>query len=103
MIARLWQGRCVPHDADAYEALLLTEILPELDRAPGCFGAFVLRREDGPTAQYLVMHLFDSLDAVRSFAGERYEDAVVPEGAQRLLSSYDTRVQYFEVIGKASV
>ena len=47
MIGRLWTGRCTPENAEAYETLLITKIIPELDRAEGCLGACVLRRQDG--------------------------------------------------------
>jgi hypothetical protein len=40
---------------------------------------------------------FDSLDAVRAFAGEEYEVAVVPPKARALLSRFDERSQHYEV------
>ena len=46
MIGRLWTGRCTPENAEAYETLLITKIIPELDQAEGCLGAYVLRRPD---------------------------------------------------------
>jgi hypothetical protein len=39
---------------------------------------------------------FDSLIAVRAFAGEDYEVAVVPPKARALLSRLDERSQHYE-------
>jgi hypothetical protein len=102
VIARLWRGRCTPQSATPYEKLLLEEILPDLDVAPGCSGAYVLRRDEGAAVEFLVLHLFESLDAVRVFAGENYDQAIVPKKAERLLSSFDSHVQYFEILKSPS-
>jgi hypothetical protein len=41
---------------------------------------------------------FDSLDAVRAFAGDDYEVAVVPPKARALLAHFDQRSQHYQVI-----
>lgn len=97
MIGRLWRARCTPQNADTYEQLLRTEILPDLDRVDGCRGAYVFRREDSGHVEFLVLHLFDSMSVVRAFAGENYETAVVPVAAQELLVSFDKTAEHFEV------
>ena len=40
---------------------------------------------------------FESLDAVREFAGEDYEQAIVPEQARAVLSRFDQRSQHYEI------
>jgi hypothetical protein len=40
---------------------------------------------------------FDSLDAVRAFAGEDHETSVVPPAARELLARFDQRSQHYEV------
>jgi hypothetical protein len=40
---------------------------------------------------------FDSIDAVRTFAGQDYEVAVVPPKARTLLSRFDAHSQHYEV------
>ena len=52
--------------------------------------------DDG--VEFVTIILFDSLDAVRAFAGEDYEVAVVPPTARRLLSKFDNRSAHYEVI-----
>jgi quinol monooxygenase YgiN len=88
---------CTPEDAEAYETLLLTKIIPELDKAAGCLGAYVMRRQDGEDIEFAVLHLFESLAAVKAFAGDSYQVAVVPGEARELLASFDPVAQHFDV------
>ncbi len=98
VISRLWKARCTPEQAGAYETLLLTRILPELDQADGCLGAYVMRREADGETEFAVLHLFESLAAIKAFAGDDYEVAVVPAEARALLASFDPVAQHFDVL-----
>lgn len=99
MISRIWHGWTTPENADAYEALLRTEIVAGIqDREiPGFREIQVLRRERGSEVEFVTVMWFDDLDAVRDFAGEDYEVAVVPEAARRLLARFDERSRHYEV------
>jgi hypothetical protein len=101
MISRVWYGWTSRDDADAYERLLLTTILPGIDaRLPvGYRGAYLYRRDLGdPEVEFVTTMLFDSLDAVRAFAGDDYETAVVPPAARALLSRFDARSAHYDVL-----
>ena len=99
MISRVWYGWTSRGNADAYERLLLTTILPTIDaRLPvGYRGAFLYRRDVGEEVEFVTTMLFDSLDAVRAFAGDDYEVAVVPPAARAVLSRFDPRSAHYEV------
>jgi antibiotic biosynthesis monooxygenase (ABM) superfamily enzyme len=99
MIARLWHGYTRPADADAYERLLRDEIFRGIaSRAiPGYRGIELFRRQAGQEVEFVTLMRFDSLDAVRAFAGEDHETAVVPPEAQALLMRYDRRSAHYEV------
>jgi heme-degrading monooxygenase HmoA len=97
MIGRLWRGWTSFGNADAYEELLRTEILPGIHRVDGYRGAYLMRREVEDGVEFVTLTLFESLDAVRSFAGEDHEIAVVPASARRLLSRFDERSLHYEV------
>jgi heme-degrading monooxygenase HmoA len=97
MIARLWHGWARPENADGYEELLRSEILPAIDRIGGHRGAYLLRRERDVRVEFVTITLFDDLDAVRAFAGDDYEAAVVPPAARALLDEFDERSEHFEV------
>lgn len=99
MIIRVWHGWTTPENADAYEALLKEEIFVGIrDRLiRGYKGIQLLRRETGDEVEFITIMRFDSLAAVREFAGEDYELAVVPPRARVILSRFDQRSQHYEV------
>jgi antibiotic biosynthesis monooxygenase len=98
MIARLWHGWTTPANADAYEALLRTEVLPGINRIGGARGAYVLRSELEDEVEFVTITLWDSLEAVREFAGEDYEVAVIPPPARQLLARFDERSRHYETV-----
>jgi antibiotic biosynthesis monooxygenase (ABM) superfamily enzyme len=98
VIARLWHGWTTRANADAYEEFLRTKMFPSIHSVPGFLGADLLRRDGGNEIAFVTITRFESLDAVRSFAGEDYEQAVVEPEAQRLLSRFDERSEHFEVV-----
>jgi heme-degrading monooxygenase HmoA len=98
MIARVWRGWAAREKADRCEGLLRAEILPGIQRIEGYRGAYVLRRELEDGVEFATVTLWDSLDAVRAFAGEEdYEAAVVPPEARALLVRFDERSAHYEV------
>ncbi|MEJ2555369.1 MAG: antibiotic biosynthesis monooxygenase [Anaerolineae bacterium] len=99
MIIRIWHGWTTPQNADAYEALLKEEIFVGIGerRIRGYKGIELLRRDAGDEVEFVTIMRFDSLDAVREFAGEDYELAVVPTKARAILSRFDARSQHYEV------
>jgi heme-degrading monooxygenase HmoA len=98
MIGRLWHGWTTRANASAYEALLRSEVLPGIHRVPGYRGACLLRRDLGEEVEFVTLTLFDSMDAVRAFAGEDFEKAVVPPKARRLLARFDERSVHFDAL-----
>jgi heme-degrading monooxygenase HmoA len=99
MIARIWHGWTIPGNADTYEALLKEEIFVGIQNRHirGFRGIQLLRRPVGAEVEFVTIMWFDSLAAVREFAGEDYEVAVVPEKARAVLSHFDARSQHYEI------
>ena len=99
MISRIWHGWTTPQNADAYESLLKTEIFHGIQnrQIPGFRGIQLLRRDLAEEAEFITIMTFDSIEAVRTFAGEDYEVAVVPPKAQALLARFDARSQHYEI------
>lgn len=100
MISRVWHGWTKPENADAYEELLRTEIFTSIAERSiqGYRGIHLLRRKVDDGVEFVTIMWFDDLDAVRSFAGEEYEVAVVPSSARKLLSRFDDRSAHYLVI-----
>lgn len=105
MISRIWHGWTTANNADAYEALLKSEIFTGIqDRhIPGYLGIQLFRRNLGNEVEFVTVMWFDSLAAVRAFAGEDYELAVVPPKARELLARFDERSQHYEVRAEMKV
>lgn len=97
MIARHWRGWTTCENADAYEQLLRGRVLPNVAKVEGHRGSMILRRTVGEEVEFVVLNLFESLDAVRRFAGADYGVAVFEPEAERLLSRIEPFADHFEV------
>ena len=99
MISRIWHGWTTPENADVYERLLKAEVFVGIAerQMPGYRGIQLLRRDAGDEVEFVTEMWFDSLDAVRAFAGEDYEVAVEPPKARAVLKHFDARSQHYVV------
>ncbi len=98
MIARLWQG-VVPAAKEAgYRAFLDQEVLPEYRGTPGNRGVVVLRRQEGEHVRFLVISHWDSLDAIRGFAGDDVERAHYRPAALAFLVDPEPFATHYEVL-----
>ena len=99
MISRIWHGWTTPGNADRYERLLRTNVLPGIAgrEIPGYLGAHLLRDDGEAEVEFVTILWFESIDAVRLFAGEDYETAYVPPQARAVLSRWDDRSRHYEV------
>jgi heme-degrading monooxygenase HmoA len=99
VVARWWRGVARPEQADQYEALLRTKVLPGIHRIPGYRGGYLFRRSLGDDVEFATLTLWESMAAVRAFAGEDPTAAVVPPEARRLLREWDHTVAHYSMIG----
>jgi heme-degrading monooxygenase HmoA len=98
MIARIWHGYTKPEHADAYETMLKPELLPGIGKVPGYEGSYLLRRNAGAEIEFITIMLWDSIDAIRAFAGPDYEASVIPEERRKYLSGHDARAAHYEIV-----
>jgi antibiotic biosynthesis monooxygenase (ABM) superfamily enzyme len=98
VIARIWHGWTTPENAGAYEDFLRGKMFPSIHRVRGYLGADLLRRDDGEEIAFITITRFDTLDAIRDFAGEDYDQAVVEPEARALLSRFDERSAHYEIV-----
>ncbi|MFX0149562.1 MAG: antibiotic biosynthesis monooxygenase [Candidatus Hodarchaeota archaeon] len=105
MISRIWHGWTTFENAEAYESLLKSEIFHDIEnqQIAGYKGIHLFRRNIGNEVEFITIMWFDSLEAIRAFAGEEYELAVVPPKARALLSRFDARSQHYEVRAELKV
>ena len=96
MITRLWRGWTTVDNADAYERFLLEELFPSMRQIPGFRGADVLRRSEHDEVVFVTLTRFDSIVAIKAFAGGDYETPVLEPQALALLARYEERALHFE-------
>jgi heme-degrading monooxygenase HmoA len=97
MIARIWRGITLKEKADDYLAYLHETGLKDYAKTPGNRGVTVLRREQGEHCEIMLVSLWESMDAVRAFAGENPERSVYyPEDDQYLLQM-EPLVRHYDV------
>lgn len=97
MIARHWRGWTRVGDADAYETLLKTQVFAALKKIAGYSGGYIFRRDGAEESEFVVVNLFATLDAVRKFAGPKYDIPVFEPEARRLLCRFDEVANHYEV------
>lgn len=102
MVARVWRGYTTPAQADAYQAMLIPEVLPGISSIKGYLGSYVLRRSAGEEVEFVTVLLWESIDAIRAVAGPDYEKAVVPHERRKFLLRYDETAAHYDVVSAQS-
>jgi heme-degrading monooxygenase HmoA len=100
VIARIWRGRTLAAKADDYERYLNDSGIAKLRTLPGNLGVTVLRRSDGDKTEFLVMSLWDSVDAIKKFAGEDYQKAVLLPRDREYLIEVEPNVFHYDVLSE---
>ena len=98
MITRIWKGRALLENAQAYQSFVTQQVFTQLTTLEGHRGAYLLRRDAGDHAEFMAVTLWDSLQSIRAFAGDALESAVVEPEARAVLSSFDDFVAHYEVV-----
>jgi heme-degrading monooxygenase HmoA len=98
MILRMWRGRSTVEKADEYVRHATQEIFPSLHAIEGHRGAYLLRRTAGDAIEFVVLTIWESMEAVHKFAGAEPDKAVVEAEARAALTSFDDSVTHFEMV-----
>jgi heme-degrading monooxygenase HmoA len=97
MIARTWRGTVRQSDGDAYARYMQDTGVAAYAATPGNRGVWMLRRNVGDLAEFVMFTLWDSLDAVKAFAGDDHERAVFYPEDDRFLVDRDHTAKHYEV------
>jgi hypothetical protein len=97
LIARHWRGWTKIQDADTYQDLLQQKVVPGLMGIEGYKGGHILRKDGPQEAEFVVINFFESLDAVKKFAGPNYATPVFEPEAEKLLSRIEPLANHYEV------
>jgi heme-degrading monooxygenase HmoA len=102
MIARIWRGVVRGSDADEYGTYIEDTGFAAYATTPGNRGSWMLRRDDGDRTEFITFSLWESVDAVKAFAGEDYEAAVYYPEDERFLIEREDTVKHYEVAAEGS-
>lgn len=97
MIARVWTGAVRQEDGDAYADYMRQTGVAEYAATPGNRGVWMLRRDVGDRTEFVMFTLWDSVDAVKAFAGDDHETAVFYPEDDRFLVDRDLLSTHYEV------
>ncbi len=98
-IIRTWSGWTTKENAPVYEDMLINEVFPEVKRkgVEGLEKVSISTQQKNDEVEFFLVLQFDCLDSVKSFAGEKYDIAYIPENAQRVLLRYDQTANHYEL------
>jgi len=96
MIARIWRGWTQRADAEAYEEMLRNEIFPSIAarNIEGYHGAELFISDDGDEVEFVTLLRFDSMDAVKEFAGADEGKPVIYPKAEALIARMERARHY---------
>jgi heme-degrading monooxygenase HmoA len=98
VIARLWSANTTSDRAPQYIDHLKSKVMPVLEKIEGFAGAMLLTRVESDAVEVIVITQWSSLAAIRGFAGNDLEEAVVADEAAALLTSFDQRVRHYDLV-----
>ena len=98
-IIRTWKGWTSLQNAPVYEDMLINEVFPTVKKkgVKGLEKVSISTMEKSDEVEFFLVLQFDSIDAVKSFAGEDYQKAYIPDNAKQVLLRYDETAQHFEL------
>jgi heme-degrading monooxygenase HmoA len=97
-VLRMWKGRSTVERGGEYVRHATKKVFPALRAIEGHRGAYLLRRIVDGAIEFVVLTLWDSMAAVRRFAGAQPDMAVVEAEARAILTSFDDRVTHYEIV-----
>jgi len=98
MVVRTWRGQTTRDNRDAYVRHVTQNVFPKLKSISGHRGAYLLQKESKDRVEFLVLTMWESMQAVRAFAGKNVDQAVVEPEARAVLAEFDVFVNHYELV-----
>ena len=101
MIVRMWHGRVPTSKARAYRTFLNKRAIPDYRSFKGNISVYILERTEGEVTHFITMTFWESLDAIKNFAGDDVETAKYYPEDKDFLLEFEPRVVHYEVVGQS--
>jgi heme-degrading monooxygenase HmoA len=98
VIARIWRGAVRTEDAAEYAVYIEETGMEQYRSTPGNQGAWILRRDVGELSHFITLSMWDDMDAVRAFAGDDPERAVLYSEDEKYLVEHHDTVEHYEIV-----
>jgi heme-degrading monooxygenase HmoA len=95
----MWHGRVLADKAAAYREFLNQRAIPDYQSVPGNLSVYILQRDEGEITHFITMTFWESLDAIRGFAGDDVEVAKYYPEDKDFLLEFEPTVVHYEVVG----
>jgi heme-degrading monooxygenase HmoA len=102
MIVRMWHGKVPAAKADAYREFVNERAIPDYRSVPGNISVHILERPEGSVTHFITLTFWESLEAIRGFAGQDVEAAKYYPEDKDFLLEFEPRVVHYDVVGQAS-
>jgi quinol monooxygenase YgiN len=94
-IVRVFRARAKPGLAQKLEQRLREDVIPEVAAADGLV-SYLAGRPHGDSRDFLMVTVFESIDAVRAFAGDDYEQPVLYADTSELIE--EMSLHHYEAV-----
>jgi len=101
MIVRMWHGRVPASKADVYREFLNQRAIPDYQSIRGNVSIHILQRNEGDVTHFITMTFWESLEAIKNFAGEEVEVAKYYPEDKDFLLEFEPTVTHYEVVGQS--
>ena len=101
MIVRIWHGTVPASKSEAYREFLNERAIPDYGSVKGNLGVYILERREGEVTHFITLTFWDSLEAIRDFAGDEIEVAKYYEEDKDYLIEFEPNVHHYEVVGQS--
>jgi heme-degrading monooxygenase HmoA len=101
MIVRMWHGRVPNEKAARYREFVNARAIPDYRSVPGNISVHILERVEGDVTHFATLTFWESMDAVRGFAGQDVEAAKYYPEDQEFLLEFEPKVVHYEVVGQS--
>jgi len=99
MIERHWKGIVKINQSNNYIQHLLTKTFPKTSQINGFVKATILKRPVDEGVEFLIITVWESIEAIKQFAGEKVEVANVPAEARAMMVKFDEFASHYDVAG----
>lgn len=101
MVIRMWHGRVAHNDAEAYRNFLVARAIPDYQSVEGNISVKILERKEEDSTHFITMTSWESLDAIKAFAGDDAEKAKYYPEDDGFLLEFEPGVVHYEVVGQS--